>query len=469
MVDIIVYDVAPGGDPCDGPVNELFRFTVSCDEVNYSLPSVGTAVFPATCIVYGPFFVGIEYTDTGAGPFPSIMMDNNPTPVVCDNWLRYGGDWWEWYDIWSPIPGYPIIFVAGETNAGSVAEIEREVISAGGLRGSRGTYELIGTLGQVGVGIASSMKSYGIYSGFWGPFAGGFISDCVAGDANGDGEVNIGDAVFLIGYIFLGGSAPGNLDEGDANSDCEINVGDVVFLIAYVFNGGPPPDCGCASGKSFAFGSDQHHSLKREIPAVIGTQFDGKNTLVSFETPIDIYGLQLEFYMDDNAGITNLVETTDLYSHHSNGMLRAGLLDINGKGHIPAGKTEVLIIAGEIELTSALAADRTGLTSAVTILPTEKSLSLPMEFSLNQNYPNPFNPATTIRFDLPQACRTRLDVYNITGQRVISLVDQLLDAGSHSIIWDGKNASGESVASGIYLYKIKAEGFQKTRKMVLLK
>jgi hypothetical protein len=70
--------------------------------------------------------------------------------------------------------------------------------------------------------------------------------DCRPGDANGDGEVNIGDAVYLIAYVFKGGPppVPYALCSGDANCDCELNVGDAVYIIAYVFKGGPPP-CTC--------------------------------------------------------------------------------------------------------------------------------------------------------------------------------------------------------------------------------
>ncbi len=67
------------------------------------------------------------------------------------------------------------------------------------------------------------------------------------GDANDDGSANVGDAVYLISYIFKGGPAPICLDEGDANGDCGVNVGDAVYMISYVFKGGPPPVCGCAT------------------------------------------------------------------------------------------------------------------------------------------------------------------------------------------------------------------------------
>ena len=85
-------------------------------------------------------------------------------------------------------------------------------------------------------------------------------------------------------------------------------------------------------------------------------------------------------------------------------------------------------------------------------------------YILTGNYPNPFNPATEICFDLPNACDVKLEVFNIMGQKVATLIDQGLEAGRHTARW---NASGN--ASGVYLYKITAGDIVETRKMVLLK
>ena len=94
------------------------------------------------------------------------------------------------------------------------------------------------------------------------------------------------------------------------------------------------------------------------------------------------------------------------------------------------------------------------------------SASLPRQFDLRQNYPNPFNPVTVISFDLPEACDVRLEIYNILGQKVESLVNDHLDAGTYSIIWDSRNSH---VPSGVYFYKIQAGTHVDSRKMLLLK
>ncbi|UCD64129.1 MAG: T9SS type A sorting domain-containing protein [Candidatus Zixiibacteriota bacterium] len=102
--------------------------------------------------------------------------------------------------------------------------------------------------------------------------------------------------------------------------------------------------------------------------------------------------------------------------------------------------------------------------------PPGETLSLPGEFTLRQNYPNPFNPGTVICFELPAAANVTLEIFNILGQRVNTLVDrERLPAGAHRIDWRGTDSRGERVASGIYLYRLTAGDRAVTKKMVLLK
>ena len=89
---------------------------------------------------------------------------------------------------------------------------------------------------------------------------------------------------------------------------------------------------------------------------------------------------------------------------------------------------------------------------------------LPKSFLLSQNYPNPFNAATTITYALPQDQWVKLEVYNVLGQKVITLVDGQQRAGYETVRWDAG-----SYASGIYFYRVRAGGYTKTRKMVLLR
>jgi hypothetical protein len=93
----------------------------------------------------------------------------------------------------------------------------------------------------------------------------------------------------------------------------------------------------------------------------------------------------------------------------------------------------------------------------------------PTRYKLGQSYPNPFSSRTTIRFDAPDRGRVHVAVYDVKGQRIRVLVDAEIPAGRHTAVWDGKNESGEVVASGIYFLQMKAREFDRTKKLILLR
>ncbi|MBU1117337.1 MAG: T9SS type A sorting domain-containing protein [Bacteroidetes bacterium] len=95
--------------------------------------------------------------------------------------------------------------------------------------------------------------------------------------------------------------------------------------------------------------------------------------------------------------------------------------------------------------------------------------TLPYRFELSQNYPNPFNPVTTIEYNLPRRSSIRIDVFNLLGQKVRTLVDREESAGSYTITWDGTSTSGQSVSTGVYFYRFQADDHVETKKMLLLK
>jgi hypothetical protein len=94
---------------------------------------------------------------------------------------------------------------------------------------------------------------------------------------------------------------------------------------------------------------------------------------------------------------------------------------------------------------------------------------LPREFSLSQSYPNPFNPVCNIDYALPSDCDVKLTVYNILGQKVRVLVDEHQSAGYKSVEWDGKDDQSRQLTTGIYFYRLQAEDFVQSKKMVLIK
>jgi hypothetical protein len=94
---------------------------------------------------------------------------------------------------------------------------------------------------------------------------------------------------------------------------------------------------------------------------------------------------------------------------------------------------------------------------------------LPTTFDLLPNYPNPFNPTTTIQYSNPARGKIVLEIFNVLGQKVASLVNDEQEAGSHSIVWNGRTDHGSAVASGVYFYRLVAGKNVQTRAMVLLK
>ena len=94
---------------------------------------------------------------------------------------------------------------------------------------------------------------------------------------------------------------------------------------------------------------------------------------------------------------------------------------------------------------------------------------IPGVFALHQNYPNPFNPVTTIRYDVPEQSHVTMEIYNLLGQRVATLVNGIQEPGYHAILWNGTNMDGAAMSSGMYFYHIKAGDFRAVKKLILVK
>ena len=94
--------------------------------------------------------------------------------------------------------------------------------------------------------------------------------------------------------------------------------------------------------------------------------------------------------------------------------------------------------------------------------------ALPQGFALGQNYPNPFNPSTLIPYQIPTAAHVRLEMFNVLGQRVATLVDGEQSAGAHTAQWDATDAAGRAVGAGVYVYRLSSGGATVSRRMVLI-
>ena len=98
----------------------------------------------------------------------------------------------------------------------------------------------------------------------------------------------------------------------------------------------------------------------------------------------------------------------------------------------------------------------------------DQNKSYPYQFKLKQNHPNPFNSKTVIKFDLLDMAHTELNIYDLKGNKIKTLVEKVLNPGTHSISWDGMDFNNHKISSGVYFYYIKIKGLAQAKKMILL-
>ncbi|MDE2888000.1 MAG: T9SS type A sorting domain-containing protein [Gemmatimonadota bacterium] len=169
-------------------------------------------------------------------------------------------------------------------------------------------------------------------------------------------------------------------------------------------------------------------------------------------------------------------ETLFLSSNRTPGQVDIGAVKIDGRGASGGGKLVELVfrtsgtpVSSDFQVLESVLV---GLDGAVDVLHHAEIgdlKPLPDRFGLEQNMPNPFNPSTAIGYQLPEAAMVRLVIYNLLGQEVRVLVNERRNAGTFTATWDGTDALGRRVASGVYLYRIQTGSFSATRRMLLLK
>ena len=139
----------------------------------------------------------------------------------------------------------------------------------------------------------------------------------------------------------------------------------------------------------------------------------------------------------------------------------------NGVGDIVRALAVVgneVFVGGEFTLAGGIASTFIARWNSGTSRVEQLSPTAPKTFLLEQNYPNPFNPSTTIRYQLPVASEVKLEVYDVLGKKIATLVNERQSAGSYQVVW---NASG--LSSGTYFYRLQAGTFTQTKKMILVK
>ncbi len=245
-----------------------------------------------------------------------------------------------------------------------------------------------------------------------------------------------------------------------ANSDINHDnvggtIGDLVSLINILISGSTP------AAKPLA---------NEDLTASISTETHGNGMEVMIRSGCSVGAVLLNFETSGDFGADNIQNSSNGmtvdYDRDGN-QVRMLVYSLAGQT-LSAGTNNLIDIVGvpDMKLSSVSMASADGQDMSVELA---REATLPSSFILHQNYPNPFNPDTHIDFDLPANSRVTLTIYNVLGKQVSILINDILPAGVHSVVWDGKDDRGSTVASGVYLYRIETEFGQATRKMMLLK
>lgn len=291
------------------------------------------------------------------------------------------------------------------------------------------------------------------------------------GDANLDGVINVGDCIALVIYIIGQGEfSERQLDAADIDSSGHVDIGDLQLLINIILEIEVPP-----------------LSYPQDMPVIvelldenIGHSGDQLTVPLWADISSEASAVQFELAFDAEklAGIEivkgDIVSDMTLDYTVAGGSIKGIIYHLGGNSFGPAAGELVEFnfavqngdsySSGDIDLTDFLIVN-----PAADFMPVDIKGQLPKRFSLAQNYPNPFNSSTNISFDLPSAGYVGLSVYDLLGRKVAILLDSFLPAGNHLVTWDGRSGIGESMATGIYFYRLKAEGFDETKKMLLVK
>ena len=271
----------------------------------------------------------------------------------------------------------------------------------------------------------ANMGAFGIGCDAQGQFA----------DLNMDGTINVLDVVQAVGII-LGTMTPTEyqLWAADVNEDGAINVLDVVQIVNIALNA---------------------KFTDTMIPSIATiTQTDNTVTL---QADGAVAGVQIE-----TDGFVETRRAVSLPAGFEFAQNNGTVLIYSPSGATMSGTTELFTFAGDITITDMIVADARG-----NAVETNYELSI-TNYELGNAYPNPFNPVTTIQFGLPKDSEVKLVIYDLLGREIAKLINTNLEAGYHEIQWNGQNALGQAVSSGVYFYRMSTPEFQNVKKMVLL-
>ncbi len=289
------------------------------------------------------------------------------------------------------------------------------------------------------------------------------------GDINFNDIVDVSDLLACVDFVLeVDIPTEAEFRNADMNNDMELNIADVVMIVDVIIGGQNARTLAATDALVLV------DLLSADQQLLISLDYDGLTRGVQFTLAADA---ALEF----GAPLLAVNDAGTMVASHRAEDGTVSVVVINTSGGTLERSANVLVrlpytYNGDrrdrtvVELTDLKAAGMAGETLPVTIREKRIDISvMPTVFALHQNYPNPFNPVTEIQFDVPVASEVTLTIYNIMGQEVTTLTNRTLQAGFHSVRWDGTNGQGELVSTGVYFYRLTSPAFTSTKKMIMVK
>jgi hypothetical protein len=290
------------------------------------------------------------------------------------------------------------------------------------------------------------------------------------GDGNLDGVVNVGDCLSIVAYII--GVQTYNqrqMDAADFNGNGFVDIGDLQDIVNFILE-----ILGLPQGEPVG------PPVVVELDNNVSPSGDRLSVPLNIELPGEASAVQ--FVIDYNSDMLNCDElivgelASEMLVDYSitGDQIKCVIYNLGGGSFGPVSgelvEFEFEMLGGEFSPgTDLFISDFMIVNPSAEFIPVEIAGRLPNKFTLMQNYPNPFNAVTNIGFNLPLSQQVKLQVYDLLGRSVVTLHDGFLQAGSHAIEWDGRSAAGNELASGVYFYRLQAEDFDDTKKMLLIK
>lgn len=298
----------------------------------------------------------------------------------------------------------------------------------------------------------------------------GYFTVDIYGDANLDGVVNVGDCLSIVAYIIgVHSFDERQMDAADFNGNDFVDIGDLQDIVNFILEIMGLPQGGPAGPPVVVELDDSSSPSGDHLTVPLNINLPGKASAVQFEIEYNSDVLSCDELIPGD-----LVEGMSVDYNISEGRINCVIYNLGGGNFGPASgelvELEFQVPGGVYDPRSdILISDFTIVNPSAEYIPVEIAGQLPREISLEQNYPNPFNAVTNIGFSLPQSGQVKLQVYDLLGRSVTTLQNGFMQAGSHTVEWDGRSAAGNELASGVYFYRLQAENFDDTKKMLLIK